>query len=271
MLQRSNTILIAASFTFLFILCSFTTLPFSSGESESSVMTIGSASGFAPLAAVKQQCIDCWSGYGIVSDEFGSVTGASASLTIPKVSCNKRTTASAFLVALDGDSPDDFALTSVIVNCSGGAPSWQAEWYNAADGSSGVAAWTPKTGDSVSLNVSEASGTVSFTITDNTQDKTTTGSGSDANMVLILATCFADMLTNKNTGNIYPQVNFGTVKFSVCTAKLNGTTKPIGGFGSSIELLKWITYNSNDTKPLNKIGRLVNKENFDVTFKAAGP
>jgi Peptidase A4 family len=227
-----------------------------------------------PAKPIKQICPDCWSGYTLGSDIFGRVTGVYANLTIPKVSCDKETSASAFLVTLDGFTYDDYSLAAVVVNCAGGPPAWHAEWYNGADGSSGVSTWAPKTGDNVLLNVSEISGTVYFSIADSKQQKTLTGNGSDTNMQLDYSSCITDMLTNEHTGEVYPQADFRAVNFTDCTATVLGKTKPIGGFGSeqgSLSLYEYITYNSNFTMALNKVGKLIDKENFKVTFEAAGP
>jgi Peptidase A4 family len=259
--------LIVTTFSFLFLLSAFAILPTAAATGAPSV----TASHLTPGAIIvnskptKEDCPDCWSGYGVASSTSGSVTGASATFTVPSIKCTSAETLSAFGAVLDGSSASDFSYAIVEAICDGGSLYLYAVWYNAADGSSGAASWTPNVGDSVTTSLSEASGTITFTITDATQSQTLTGTGSDTGMSLTAGTCFTDMAAG------YGQVNFGTISFTDCTATVNGHTGGVGSFGKSVTVLEWITFNSADSKALNKVGKLMSKEDFTVTFKKAGP
>jgi hypothetical protein len=157
------------------------------------------------------------------------------------------------------------------VNCAGGKSSWLAEWSNAADGSFGVAPWAPKPGDNLSLRVGENSGTIKFKIADHTLGKSFAGTASASNMVLLEAPCFTDMLTNTTSGTVFPQVRFGTAVFGQCLAAVSGKTKAIWGFNTAYLKIEWITYNAHGAVALNKVGKIQDKENFNVTFVNAGP
>jgi Peptidase A4 family len=260
--------LIVTAFAFLFLLSSFAFVPTSAaatGAPTASSIHMNSAASPAKKPT-KFDCPDCWSGYGLNSTKSGAVTAVWGSFTVPTLKCGSGTTISFLLVALDGTASNDFSYAGVYVECSSGSASYGAVWYNAADGSSGSASWTPSAGDSVTMSIVESKGTNTFTLTDNTQKATSTGTGADTGMVLEFATCFTDMASG------YGQSPFGTVSFTDCQATVNGNTGAIGSLtGKTVSLVEFITVNSGGTKALNKVGKLTSGEDFTVTYKKAGP
>jgi hypothetical protein len=83
-------------------------------------------------------------------------------------------------------------------------------------------------------------------------------------MSLTEATCISTM-------NAKARANFGKIGIVDCRGTVNGTPAPIGSFARSAPLYKYITYNSAGTKALDKVSKLVSKQDSLVTFKSAGP
>lgn len=221
----------------------------------------------ANLGLTEEKCPDCWSGYGVKSSSDGVVTGAVGYFTVPTAKCtsNRKLEFSNFGVTLDGTNASDFSSATIYAACSGGSVSWYTLWYNGATGSSGNASWTPISGDKVTMKVIEKSGTVEFTLTDNTQHKTSTASAADTGMALDSGSCVSDMR------GVYPQVNFGKIKFSSCEVIVHGKLGPVGSFGSAVTLVKFVTYNYRLSEQLNKVSGLSREKAFTITFKSSGP
>jgi len=220
----------------------------------------------APLVT-KVNCPDCWAGYGANAtgtSSAGTVTGVSASITVPTVTANcgsSGETGSTQIVAIDGFA-GDFALAGIEEICDAGVLYYESAFYNAFDGSSNVALVNP--GDSITMSVTESAGTYTFTVTDaTTPSGSLTGTGSASGALLNYATCFNDMF-----GGI-GQVNFGTVSFSACSTTIAGHTHSVGkGPG----LIEWRCYNALGTKALDATGKLVKSTgDFTVTFHKSGP
>jgi Peptidase A4 family len=216
------------------------------------------------------KCLDCWAGYGILKAKSGSVTGVAANFLIPSpLSCSaKRYGAISFAVALDTSPGTLFAAVYQITPpCGEGATYYFAAWEDGLTQTITTVNLNSMTaGDKVSLSVSAYSGYLSFDVNDRTTGEELFASTSASGAYLNAAACITDMLFNG--AKTFPQEDYGSVHFTKCTATVNGATKGIGSFGS---LIQYVCYNSKGTKVLSEPGKLFQKMNFVVRFKASGP
>lgn len=68
-----------------------------------------------------------------------------------------------------------------------------------------------------------------------------------------------------------PLADFGGATYQGCKATLGGSTKPIGGFGSLVTLLRVTLVSGDGNTILAQAGKLSPTGNFRETYEASGP
>ena len=233
------------------------------------------------------KCPDCSAGYVDNSSLFGSVTGVNASFVVPGVRCNSASTLPQqvdFLAQMDGvpnpPSPADTETAGVEASCAVGSSvqTYQAVFYDSIDGSFGIANWSPRAGDVVSVTIAADTTfqVFSFTLIDFTTKESSTFFGSASGAVLHAAGCIIDMQGSTS----YALANFGAIGIGYDHAKVPGTcdvtigysSGPVGNFGPSATLLEYKTVSANGMTLLAYPSVLSTDESsFVVNFMAAGP
>lgn len=155
-----------------------------------------------------------WSGYATTGGHYTSVAG---SWTQPSASCSAGQTAySSFWVGIDGDTTNTVEQTGTDADCSSGTPTYYA-WYEMYPKFPVNLSNPVKPGDSISASVTvSGSGSFTLTISDSTQHWTFTTKQTSKKARLGSAEWIAE--APSGSGGVLPLANFGTVKFSSCTA-----------------------------------------------------
>ena len=237
-------------------------------------LVTGSA-GFSgsPIAFSTTQAIATnWAGY-VGGGAVGSVTLVSGTWTEPAVTCGSAVAGVVFWVGIDGVYSPSTTVeqTGTFAYCAGGgaAPAYYAWWemYPANDIQL-ISKITVSVGDEFKASVSWASATDKFTlkIEDVTTGvkfaTTTTQASTEENS----AECIAERPSQSS--GLLDLPDFGSVKFSSCTATIAGVS---GGIGKDKTLLE-ITMTSSLKSPYTVLATpssLTGKKEFTVTWDAS--
>ncbi|HET7404602.1 MAG TPA: G1 family glutamic endopeptidase [Candidatus Bathyarchaeia archaeon] len=187
-------------------------------------------------------CSTNWSGFAVTAAN-GAVSLAKGSWIVPSVTCGSSNTYSSYWVGIDGYSSSTVEQTGTDSDCSSGHGVYYA-WYEFYPNPSvQISGFTVHPGDVVTAQVSYSTSTGLFTttITDGSQNFSTSGSVSGAArssaewIVERPALCRGHRCSLTSLSN-FGSVSLGTDYTSVSGtnyATISGTNAPIGSFGSN--------------------------------------
>ena len=206
-----------------------------------------------------------WSGYAVAASA-STVTVASGSWVVPKVTCSGGLSYASFWVGIDGFNSGSVEQAGTLGQCFAGSPSYSAwyEFYPAASVTISTIAVKPGDAFTSTISYSGSTDTFTVTITDTTTGKTysTTAPGSGAQRSS--AECIAERPSIG--GSITRLANFGTGSFSRCTATISGASGAIGTF-SGVSSIDMVSKSGKILASTSSIG--TDKASFSVTWKGS--
>jgi len=198
-----------------------------------SVASAGPTSAHAEVrASVSQVASLDWGGYAATGSS-GSVTYVYGAWVQPSVTCPSRGTLyAAFWVGIDGYNSNTVEQDGTLAECSHGKATYSAWWeLYPLNSIQTISSMTVKAGDSIDASVTYSSSGFTMAIHDLTSgqsfSKTATQSGTSESS----AECIVE---RPSVGSSLSSLaDFGSAKFSSCTATISGTSSGIGSAASA--------------------------------------
>jgi hypothetical protein len=226
-----------------------------------------------------------WGGYA-VTGPANSVTEATASWTVPAVTCGRGATSySAFWVGIDGFQSTTVEQTGTDSDCRSGTPTYYAwyEFYPKPSRSIGSIAVHP--GDKIGALVRYNTGTGMFT--DAIRDFTTgvqfvTSSAVSGAMrnsaeyiveapeTCILIKCSLTSLSDFGQAG-FGQDSTGITAAINCGATIGGVTGSVGSFGSAVQTITMVSQSNQNVVKASPSALTSDGTSFSVSWLSAGP
>lgn len=217
-----------------------------------------------------------WAGYGIVAPNAG-VTAIRSSFIQPAVRCNPAIAGRQitwFLGGLDGVISTDFEVVGTAAVC---VPGNNSPTYSEIASVAMVPILPIVAGHVYVAAIITSGGVFHYLLKDVNTGKISKGTGSGPNIVTAAECIVARAAPG---GSPAPLANFGVASFgqdytaakNSCFATAQGSTKPIGAFSVTIQVHRYVMYNTALTAVDAATSAVTpTLSSFKVTFVNAGP
>ena len=209
-----------------------------------------------------------WAGYAATA-AAGKVTKVSGAWVEPAAKCTSQLRLAAFWVGIDGFSSSTVEQVGTIMQCYGGAATYGAWWeMYPANALQLISTITVHAGDHFSASVTHSSAGFKMSIKDITTGVSFSVTANQVGTARSSAECIVEAPAgDSTTSGLYPLANFGTLKFSSCTATIGGVSAGIGTF-SPLYAITMVSYPSG-AHDLATVSALTSNKAFHVTWKHA--
>jgi len=220
-----------------------------------------------PVAKITNYTSTNWAGYAVTAG-VDAVWNASATWVQPAATCNSKTALAVFWVGIDGFNSYTVEQTGTIIECLSGRAHYFSWWemYPLNDVQI-VGKVHPGDHISASVNFDTHTGKFKLVFQDLTSGTEFTKITDQPGVKASSAECIAEAPGGATTtSGIYPLADFGTMRFTSCSATLQGEKRGIGGF-STVVKITMVSF-TTETRTLARPGPLsVSGSSFKVTWR----